>query len=165
MPFWITSCFQVYPSPKFMFNAGKKQSYLFATKRQYISPPTHPIYTPYYDDNYPTTHAYTEPILVYVLRAIFQQVSPHKNSISPDSRWTQVLLIQRFDHNSIVNTTAKFEWRETVSFSDIYYIDEGPKYFPIRDSLFFDLKNKKFSEISTYVYLSIEQIFFDNLAW
>jgi hypothetical protein len=59
-----------------MFKARKKQYYLFATKRKYICPPTHPIYTPYYDDNYPTTHAYTEPILVYVFRAIFQQVSP-----------------------------------------------------------------------------------------
>ena len=43
---------------------------------------------------------------------------------------TQVSLIQPFDHNSIVNTTAKFEWREAVSFSDIYYIDEGSQIFP-----------------------------------
>ena len=70
----LPSCFH----SKFMFKARKNQSYLFTTKRQYICPPTHPIYTPYYHDNYPTTHANTDPIFVYVFWAIFQQVSPYK---------------------------------------------------------------------------------------
>ena len=52
---------------------------IFSLRREniYVHPPTLFI-SPYYNDNYPTTHANTDSIFVHVFWAIFQQVSPYK---------------------------------------------------------------------------------------